>query len=118
MFGGLFGNGVAKSIEVVAKEFIETDMEKAESRALMVKTLDPNGLMRRDISNKVSKLYIIYIITTMLLLICQSFDIGNMEQIAVATNSLKDLFLPITGMFSSIVLASFGVNGVNSYKGK
>ena len=114
---GLFGDSIAKSIESVAKEFIETDMERAESRALMVKTLDPNGLMRRNLSNRVSVLYTIYILITMVLLVCQSFDIGNAIQIAKATTSLTNLFLPITGMFSSIVLASFGVNGMNSHKG-
>ena len=118
MFWGLFGESVAKSVETIAKEWIDTDMEKAESKALMVKTLDPNGLMRRDISSKVSTLYIIYILITMFLLICQSFNIGNVAQIALAINSLTDLFLPITGMFTAIVGASFGVNGINSYKGK
>jgi len=114
----ILGGGVVKSIENIATEFIETDMESAESKALMVKTLDPNGLMRRDISQKVSSAYMVYLFITMLLVLCQSFSIGNTEQIKEAIDSLTDLFIPITSMFTAIVGASFGVNGLNSHKGK
>lgn len=114
----LFGGGIVKSIENIATEFIETDMESAEAKALMVKTLDPNGLMRRDISQKVSTAYMVYLGITMLLVICQSFEIGNADQITVAISSLTNLFVPITTMFTAIVGASFGVNGLNAHKGK
>jgi len=114
---GLFGSSVVKSVENVAKEWIETDKEKAEAKSLMVKTLDPNGLMRRDISDKISKLYVLYILTVMGLIICQSFNIGDIKGIEVAIKSLTDLFIPITSMFTAIVGASFGVNGINSFKG-
>ena len=60
--GSLFG-GSSKTIEKIATEWIETDMEKAESQALMVKTLDPNGMMRRDISSRVMWLYTVYILS-------------------------------------------------------
>jgi len=115
-FWNLFGGGVVSAVEGIAKEFIETDMESAEAKALMVKTLDPNGLMRRDISSKVSNAYMIYLGVVMILVVCQSFDVGNPKQVAEAIDSLTELFVPITSMFTAIVGASFGVNGLNSYK--
>ncbi len=114
----IFTGGAVKAIENIATEFITTDMESAEAKALMVKTLDPNGLMRRDISSKVSTAYMVYLFITMMLVLCQSFDIGNAVQITLAIKSLTDLFVPITSMFTAIVAASFGVNGINSHKGK
>ncbi len=113
---GLFAESSVKAIESVAKEWIETDTEKAEAKAVMIKTLDPNGLMRRDISNKVSSLYIVYIVVTMILLLCSSFEVGNVEQLDKAINHLTELFIPITSMFTMIVGASFGVNVSNNFK--
>ena len=43
---GVFSGGGLKSIENIASEWIQTDMEKAEAKTLMLKTLDPNGMMR------------------------------------------------------------------------
>jgi len=113
----LFGGGVVKSIENIASEFIETDMESAEAKALMVKTLDPNGLMRRNISTKVSSMYVVYISLVMVLVLMQSFGFKP-EEVKLAITSLTDLFVPITTMFTAIVGASFGVNGLNATKGK
>ena len=110
--------GVVKSIENIASEWIETDMESAEAKVLMVKTLDPNGKMRRDLSNRVTALYTLYVVTSLILLICESFGIGDAEQIATATNKVIELFLPITTLFGVIVSASFGVNMTNAVKGK
>ena len=112
------GGSVVKSVENVAKEWIQTDTEKAEAKSLMVKTLDPNGLMRREISAKISGLYIVYILVVMTLTVCQSFSIGDVAGTEKAINSLKELFIPITAMFSAIVGASFGVNSFNIKKGK
>ena len=117
-FFSLFGGDVVKSVEKIATEFIETDMETAEAKSLMVKTLDPNGLMRRDISMKVSNMYIIYVLITMVLVIMQSFDWGDTVGVTTAITSLTNLFIPITTMFTAIVGASFGVNGLNASKGK
>ena len=114
----IFTGGAVKSIENIALDLIETDMESAEAKALMVKTLDPNGLMRRDLSQRVTTLYTIYIIITLVLLICESFAVGDASSIAVATTKVTDLFVPITGMFSMIISASFGVNYINSKGGK
>lgn len=114
----VFTGGMFKSIESIAKEFIETDMESAESKALMVKTLDPNGLMRRDLSNRVTSLYTLYIITALVLLICESFGYGDAEAIAVATTKVTELFVPITTLFGLIVSASFGVNYANTKQNK
>lgn len=115
----IFGaGGVAKTVEKIATEFIDTPEEKANARALMVKTLDPSGLMRRDISQKVSVLYMMYIIVMMALVIFQSFQIGDVIGIEKAIANLSDLFIGITAMFTTIVSASFGVNLSNSIKGR
>lgn len=107
------GSGVVKSIENIASEWIETDLESAEAKVLMIKTLDPSGTMRRNLSGRVTSLYTLYIVITLLLLIAESFGFGDVKQIAVATEKITDLFLPITGMFSMIISASFGVNYAN-----
>lgn len=124
-FWNIFGGGVVDAVEGIAKEWIDTPQEEAEAKyrdaeakALFIKTLDPNGLMRRDISRKVSSAYLIYLFTTMLLVIAHSFSVGNENQVQVAITSLTDLFVPITTMFTAIVGASFGVNGINSMKAR
>lgn len=118
----LFTGGTVKSIENIASEWIETDMETAEAKALMVKTLDPNGLMRRNQSDRIIALYTIYIIVMLLMLTAEAFNVGPMngEQLAisVATTKITALFAPITAMVGVIVGASFGVNYQNSKQGK
>ena len=118
---GLFGGGTIKSIENIASEWIETDLEKAEAKTLMLKTLDPNGLMRRNLSDRIITLYTIYIVTMLVLLIAESFGLGPMNgdklAVSLATEKIVDLFLPITSMVGVIVSASFGVNYQNSKQG-
>ena len=114
----IFTGGAIKSIENIASEWIETDMESAEAKVLMVKTLDPNGKMRRDLSTRVTDLYTLYILVTLSLLILESFGIGDQLDIAIATGKVTDLFAPITTLFGVIVSASFGVNYVNTKSGK
>jgi len=113
----LLSGGAVKSIENIASEWIETDMESAEAKVLMVKTLDPNGLMRRDLSNRVTGLYTLYIVVVLVLLICESFGISA-ESMSIATEKLTDLFTPITTLFGLIVSASFGVNYANTKANK
>ena len=114
----IFGGGIVKSVEAIASEWIETDLESAEAKTLMIKALDPNGLMRRDLSNRVTSLYTLYIVVTLILLICESFGFGDPGAIALATAKVAELFVPITALFGTIVTASFGVNYVNSKQGK
>ena len=114
----LFSGGLVKSVENIASEWITTDMESAEAKVLMVKTLDPNGAMRRQLSQRVTNLYTLYIMVTLILLICESFGIGDPVAIAVATSKSGELFMPITTLFGVIVSASFGVNVANTAKGK
>jgi len=127
----LLGGGIVKSLENVASEWIETDLEKAEAQALMIKTLDPNGKMRRDLSRFACQAYAFYLIAMVLLSFMVAFNIGGTENIvdgvttetlsvgaSKAAEMMKDLFLPITGAWTAIVSASFGVNGVNSFKGR
>ena len=117
----LFSGGVVKSIENIASEWIETDLERAEAKTLMIKTLDPNGLMRRNLSNRVSGLYTLYLVTTLILLIAESFGLGPVNgdrlAVSVATEKVTELFTPITTLFGVIVSASFGVNYANTKKG-
>ena len=111
----IFSGGTVKSMEKIATELIDTDLEKAEAKALMVKILDPNGLMRRNISRRVTNLYTLYIVVALLLLAIESLGFGGAE-ISVATDKVKELFTPITGIFGMIVAASFGIKRVNAYR--
>lgn len=113
----IFTGGIVKSVENIAKEWIDTPEEKAKASALMIKTLDPNGLMRRQISSRVSMLYTVYIFTMMILLLAQAFSLGDAGGLKSAIDSMVGLFVPTTTMFTMIVSASFGVNAVNSVKG-
>jgi len=113
-----FTGGAVKSIENIATEWIDTKKETAEAQAIMVKTLDPNGLMRRDLSHKVSQLYTIYILVTLSLLVCEFFGFGDYETIAATTTKVTSLFTPITTLFGVIVSASFGVNYANTKQNK
>ena len=110
----LFSGGAVKSIENIASEWIETDLESAEAKVLMVKTLDPNGKMRRDLSSRVTDLYTLYIFVTLTLLVLESFGVGSQLNISVATVKVTELFAPITTLFGVIVSASFGVNYANT----
>lgn len=115
--GNLFGGGIVSSVENVAKELIETDLEKAEASTLILKTLDPNGAMRRDISKTVMGLFTVYMGLMMILLLAQSFQIGDVVGIENAIGNMVELFVPITSAFTAIVGASFGVNFANTRKG-
>lgn len=114
----LLSGGLTKSIENIAIEWIETDKEQAEAKTVMIKALDPNGLMRRQLSRDVTLMYRVYLFSTVLLLaiefICAFFNIQvNNEALAIASNKLTELFIPITSLFGVIVTASFGVNYAN-----
>jgi len=113
-----FGSGVVKSIEGIAKELIETKKESAEAQAVMLKTIDPNGMMRRGISSKFTTMYMVYMGVMMLLVLCQSFGVGEPTEIASAISNIKELFLPLTTSVGAIVSASFGVNAMNTHKNK
>ena len=110
--------GIIKSIENIATEWIETDKESAEAKVVMIKALDKNGQMRRELSRKVSQLYTLYIVTALALLICEGFGFGSASTISVATEKVTDLFSSITTLFGVIVSASFGVNYANTKQNK
>jgi hypothetical protein len=111
--GGLFG-----TIEGITKEIIDTPLEKAQAQVIKLKAIDPNGKMRREISATTNHLYKVYMYIMMVLLLSQAFELGNPEQIAKALSSMVDLFVPITTGWGTIMTATFGVNSMNSYKGK
>ena len=114
----LFGGGIVGAVKDVALEVIETDKESAEAKALFVKTLDPNGAMRRDLSKFASVAYGFYLVATVILIFLHCFDVGDPSQSKHAIDAMTDLFMPITTSWGAIVGASFGVNGLNVYKGK
>jgi hypothetical protein len=79
--------------------------------------------MRRDLSKAVTKMYKTYLYTSLALLfiefVCAFFNLDvNTEALAVASNKLIDLFVPITTLFGAIVSASFGVNYANTKQDK
>lgn len=118
-FSTIFGGGdLIGAVERIASEAIETDMESAEAKALWIKTLDPNGLMRRRISDFASRAYGFYLAAVTVLIIMHFFGLGDPEASQQAVAALTELFTPITTAWATIVGASFGVNGMNSYKGK
>jgi len=126
--GNLFSSGIVGSVERIASEAIETDKETAEAKALFVKVLDPNGKMRRDLSRFACWAYGFYLVSTTVLIFIHSFSdspaavaestASIVLQSKEAIDAMTDLFLPITSAWGAIVSASFGVNGVNSYKGR
>ena len=123
MLSSIFGGGAIKSIEAIASEWIETDTEKAEAKTVLIKALDPNGIMRRQLSRKVGMLYSWYIFTMLFLIavefFCAVFGVGiDQEAVADATSKAVTLFIPITSLFGVIVTASFGVNAYNVKTGK
>lgn len=118
-FSAIFGGGdLVGAVERIASEAIETDMESAESKALWIKTLDPNGIMRRRLSNFASRAYGFYLVVMSVLIIMHFFGVGDPEASQQAVVAITELFTPITAAWGAIVSASFGVNGINSYKGK
>ena len=114
----LFSSGAVSAIENIATEAITTDKESAEAKSLFVKTLDPNGKMRRDLSQFACKAYGFYLVSTTILIFMHAFGLGDTVASKEAMDGMKELFLPITTAWGSIVGASFGVNGMNSYKDK
>ena len=114
--------GTMKSIENIASEWIETGAEEAEAKTIMIKALDPNGLMRRQLSRRVSMLYTVYIFTMLFMIslefVAAAFELQvDGDAIALATSKSVELFVPITTLFGTIVTASFGVNAYNVKKG-
>lgn len=119
----LGGGNIFGSVERIASEWIETDLEKAEAQTVMLKALDPNGAMRRQLSRDVTRLYTIYVLVMLFLVsvefVCAFFNFDvNQAALAVATTKLENLFVPITTLFGVIVSASFGVNYANVKKDK
>ncbi len=116
--GSLFSSGVVGSIERIASEAIETDKESAEAKSLFIKTLDPNGIMRRELSRFACVAYGFYLAVTVVLIFCHSFGWTDPGPSKEAIDSITDLFTPITGSWAAIVGASFGVNATNAIKQK
>ena len=111
--------GVVGSVERLASEFIETRMEDAQAMALFVKTLDPNGKMRRDLARFASRAYGFYLVSTVILIFLHAFASPEMAvQSNQAIEAMSKLFTPITVSWGAIVTASFGVNVSNNMTNK
>lgn len=108
--------GLGKVVGDVAKEWIDTPEEKAKAFNLKLKTLDPNGKMRRDLARFASIAYAYYLFVTSILALSMAFGLGDVEGAEKATKAMTELFLPITGAWTTIVSASFGVNASNNWK--
>ena len=106
-----------ESVENIATEWIDTAKETAEAKALFVKTLDPNGKMRRDLSKFTSQAYAVYLGSTIIFIGMGAFGIGDAEGAKIASAEMTELFVPITTAWGAIIGASFGVNGLNTAKG-
>jgi hypothetical protein len=126
---GIFSGKAIKSIENIALEFIETDKESAEAKAVMIKALDPNGKMRRDQSSNVGGMYKFYLIATAAMVLAELFYCMVMGDklietdhvllaLSTATDKMTKLFIPITTLYGAIVTASFGVNYANVKQNK
>jgi hypothetical protein len=126
---GIFSGKAIKSIESIALEFIETDKESAEAKAVMIKALDPNGKMRRDQSNNVGGMYKFYLIATATMILIELVYCMVMGEklietdhvlvsLSNATDKMTALFVPITTLYGAIVTASFGVNYANVKQNK
>jgi len=114
----LFGSGIVGSIERIASEAIQTDMESAEAKSLFIKTLDPNGVMRRELSSFACKAYGFYLLSATALIGMHLFGLGQETNSKEAMDAMTALFLPITTAWGGIVGASFGVNATNAVKSK
>ena len=115
LFGGA---GVIKSVENIASEWIETDQESAEAKTVMIKALDPNGKMRRELSRFASFAYAFYLLAMVIMGFMHVFSVGDADAAKDAMGLLTELFLPITTSWGAIVTASFGVNFANVKGGK
>lgn len=114
----ILSGGIVQSVEKVALEAIQTDTEKAEAKSLYIKTLDPNGIMRRDTMRFVCRVYGLYLVVALTLILTSHFGIGDAEAAKSSLEAITATFLPITGLFGTLATASFGVNATNSLKGK
>jgi hypothetical protein len=128
----IFSGGTMQAVTDIATEWIDTDKGTAEAKSLFIKTLDPNGSMRRYLSIFASRAYGFYLVTTVILIFMSVWGVGGdtcttiietginacKPNADIAAGRMTELFLPITGSWAAITSASFGVNGVNSYKGR
>ena len=130
MIKELLTGGLFSTIEGIATEWIETNQEKAEAQAVMIKALDPNGKLRRVVTLFTCFSYGWYLLITSLMVLLSAWGAGGemctTEATAtecrlsaeIAASMLTELFLPITTAYGAIVGASFGVNYKNSAMGK
>lgn len=110
--------GLITGATEIGKEIIDTPLEKAQAQVLKLKQLDPNGKMRRDLARFASLAYGFYLLVVSTLVLSLVFidTQVNIEAVKYAIGQMANLFLPITGAWTAIVSASFGVNVSNNIK--
>ena len=123
-------SGITGAVSDIADELIDTPLELAQAQAIKIKAMDPNGNMRRGLSTFACRAYGFYLVATVILIFMSVWEVGGSQCVIVdavetcrsradiASDRMTELFLPITASWGTIVTASFGVNGVNSYKGR
>ena len=112
----IFTGGLGNNIENIAREWITTEKESAEAKTIMIKALDPNGKMRRDLSKFACWAYGFYLINMVVLAYVGTYA-DSADSIEIM-EIMSGLFMPITTAWATIVGASFGVNYSNVKAGK
>ena len=111
--GNIFTGGMVKSVENVALEWIQTDKETEEAKAIKIKALDPNGKMRRDTMSFVCRCYGFYLFFAVPMIFAGMFGLADAETTGAALEAITATFAPITGLFGVLATTSFGVNANN-----
>ena len=114
--GEIFTGGIVQSIERVSLEYIQTDIESEEAKAIRIKALDPNGAMRREIMRFITRAYGAYLFLAGFLILTGSFGLLDTAATNAAFEMITATFLPVTGLFGTLATASFGINHSNNWK--
>jgi hypothetical protein len=116
-FVSALGGSMMDPLKDIALEYIQTDKESAEAKSLFIKTLDPNGNMRRNIMDFITNAYAGYLILATFLIVLGTFEFIEKDQAEAAFELIKETFMPVTGLFGALATASFGVSATNVMKG-
>ena len=128
--GTLFSGKAIGAIGDITKEIIDTPLEKAQAQVVKLKAIDPNGNMRLAVNKFTCQMYGFYLVTTVIMILMSVWGVGGdlcsgpadaqecVSRADVAAGRMTELFTPITASWATIVTGSFGVNTMNSYKGK
>ena len=124
MLNKLLGGGIASAVENLGTEYLRRELTQAEAekisaeaKAVAIKAIDPNGNMRLKTTACVVYVWAGLIAAIALLILLQAAGIGEPEAITQARADMFELFAPVSALVSAVVLASYGVNAMNTHKG-